>query len=216
MNELTISRIREAMYLRGMNQITLAAKSGIRVSSLSSYLSGKYEPKIRAISQIAEALEVSPAWLLGFDVSMEEEGSREDTNITIPFVEQKISAGFLQEFLSPENSIFPLKSISVTKKMAALYPVESLVAAEVDGDSMQDVGISDGDYVVFSKGTVKGNGIYVLVLDGVVMVKRLCFNPIDRTIDIISENKAYEPIKVSADRDGLVILGKVAGCIHAI
>lgn len=210
---ITIARIKEAMRIRNMNQLRVSEKAGVTVGALSSYLSGHYKPKREQVAKIAEALDVSYLWLLGLDDNME--GGKVNSMIKIPFVDQKISAGFLQEFLSSDD-IFPTKSISVTRKMVALYPEDSLVAAEVSGDSMVDAGIDDGDYVIFSKGTIKGNGIYVLALDGIVMVKRLFFDPVEKTIDIISDNKAYKPLKVSAEMDGLVILGKVAGCIHAI
>lgn len=65
------SRIKEAMALRGMKQVDLVSLTGIGKSSISTYLSGEYEPKQKNIYKIAKALAVSEAWLMGEDVPME-------------------------------------------------------------------------------------------------------------------------------------------------
>ena len=41
--------------------------TGIHSSSISNWLNGKYEPKQYKITIIAEALNVSPVWLIGYD-----------------------------------------------------------------------------------------------------------------------------------------------------
>ena len=64
-------RIKEGLSLRNMKQVDLVEKTGINKGALSSYISGSYEPKQKNIYKIAKALNVSEAWLMGFDVSME-------------------------------------------------------------------------------------------------------------------------------------------------
>ena len=64
-------RIKEAMELRGMKQADLVSLTGIGKSSISTYLSGEYEPKQRNIYKIAKVLDVNEAWLMGEDVPME-------------------------------------------------------------------------------------------------------------------------------------------------
>jgi len=56
--------------IRQMKQIELVEKTNIGKSAISQYLSGKYEPKQRNIYLIALALNVSEAWLMGYDVPM--------------------------------------------------------------------------------------------------------------------------------------------------
>lgn len=65
MNRKLIQRIRQGMAEKKMSQADLARSAGIRPSSLSDYLTGKYSPKHDKIERIAAALQVSPAWLLG-------------------------------------------------------------------------------------------------------------------------------------------------------
>lgn len=61
-------RLGEAISDAGMRPIELSEKTGIPKSMLSYYLNGKTKPKADRLHIIAKALNVSEAWLLGFDV----------------------------------------------------------------------------------------------------------------------------------------------------
>ena len=65
-------RLNEAMRLRGMTATELAQKTGLNKSSVSRYLTGENIPRSLAIGKMATALSVNPAWVLGYDVPMEE------------------------------------------------------------------------------------------------------------------------------------------------
>lgn len=67
----TPDRLREAMSIKGIKQVDLVRSTGIDKGSISSYLSGRYEPKQEAIYKMALALDVSEMWLWGYDVPME-------------------------------------------------------------------------------------------------------------------------------------------------
>ena len=79
--ETSGKRIAIAMKLRGVKQAELCKRTGIPKSSLSLYLSGAYEPKQDRIYTIAQALNVSEAWLMGYDVPMEREQRNSPTEI---------------------------------------------------------------------------------------------------------------------------------------
>ena len=64
-------RLNEALRLRGMNMTELAERSGLNKSSVSRYLSGTCIPRSIAIGKMANALGVSPAWVLGYDVTID-------------------------------------------------------------------------------------------------------------------------------------------------
>lgn len=66
-------RIAKALSIRGMKQSDLCKFANVPKSSLSLYLSGAYEPKQNRIYDMAKVLNVSEAWLLGYDVPMEKE-----------------------------------------------------------------------------------------------------------------------------------------------
>ncbi len=67
MNILLIKRIKKMLEKLNLTQADLAKATGIRASSISDYLSGKYDPKQDKIYLIAKALNVSPAWLMGIE-----------------------------------------------------------------------------------------------------------------------------------------------------
>lgn len=69
--ESIAQRLRKAMDAKGKKQADLVRETGLDRGAISSYLSGKYEPKQKAIYKLSQALDVSEAWLLGYEVPME-------------------------------------------------------------------------------------------------------------------------------------------------
>lgn len=67
-NETVFSeRLTEALKSKCIKPIELSRLCGINKSTISQYLSGKYTPKQDRVTIIAEVLDVSPLWLLGYD-----------------------------------------------------------------------------------------------------------------------------------------------------
>ena len=131
----------------------------------------------------------------------------------MPFISQKISAGYGEDYLADDS--ITLRRIQIPESMTkGVSDKSTLVSAEVKGDSMIDANIYPGDFVFFSKGMIKGEGIYVIAFAGDIMVKRLSFDGPRNKLTIISENKNYPVRTVDADTDGVRILGKVIGWIH--
>jgi transcriptional regulator with XRE-family HTH domain len=69
--ESIAQRLRKAMDATGKKQADLVRETGLNRGAIRSYLSGKYEPKQKAIYKLSQALDVSEAWLLGYEVPME-------------------------------------------------------------------------------------------------------------------------------------------------
>lgn len=63
-------RLREALSIRNMKAVDLVEASGVPKSAISFYLAGKSKPKADRLYTIAQVLDVSEAWLLGYDVPM--------------------------------------------------------------------------------------------------------------------------------------------------
>lgn len=70
MNELK-DRLAEALEVRGILPAELSRRTGVNKGTISKYLKGEYLPKQSKIATMADALEVSPAWLMGYNVPME-------------------------------------------------------------------------------------------------------------------------------------------------
>lgn len=64
-------RIATALAIRNMKQSELCEITKIPKSAISQYISGAFEPKQDRIYLIARALNVSEAWLMGYDVPMD-------------------------------------------------------------------------------------------------------------------------------------------------
>lgn len=64
-------RLKKALDYKGVKPIDVCEKTGIPKSAMSYYLSGRSEPKANRLYVIAKALDVSEAWLLGYDVPID-------------------------------------------------------------------------------------------------------------------------------------------------
>ena len=65
--DILIERMKSTMEKLDISAAELSRRTGIRSSSISDYLTGKYAPKQDKIDLIAEALGVSPVWLMGWE-----------------------------------------------------------------------------------------------------------------------------------------------------
>lgn len=127
----TISeRIKEALHIRGMRQSELVEKTGIGKSSISTYISGAYEPKQKNIYKIAKALNVTEPWLMGLDVPMDKIIHPNTPDTTICITTTKLIKVFnkLNETGKKEaiNRIEELTEIN--KYVASETPITNIVA----------------------------------------------------------------------------------------
>jgi len=86
----------------------------------------------------------------------------------------------------------------------------ALSVITVTGDSMVPT-LSDGDEILVNAADAAErlrDGIYVLRVEGAVMVKRLAINPAGRTFTIRSDNPAYPPWE-GCDLESVAIIGRV-------
>lgn len=107
MKEELIKRLKDLMKTREITAAELSRRSGIRASSISDYLKGKYEPKQDKIDKLAEALSVSPAWLMGYDAPMKKLAQKEETSPTLNAQDerdiQKRLQGILDDMTKDDN-----------------------------------------------------------------------------------------------------------------
>lgn len=193
----------------GWTQEELARRMGYTSkTTITKIESDKIDLPRRKVKMLADVLGINVN-----DLFPDAPSYNADTGIlTIPFITQKLSAGFGEDEL-PDDCL-EVRSIDILASMAKGISKKVLTAAEVKGDSMMDANIYSGDIVIFARGRIEGDGIYVLALGGEVLVKRLQFDALSNELTIISMNKNYAPRTVSADADGLRILGKVVGWFH--
>ena len=171
----TISeRIKKGLQIRNMKQADLVALTGIGKSSISTYISGEYEPKQRNIYKIAKALNVNEAWLMGVDCDMARTSIANNLpaahGVKIPVL-GRVAAGIP---LTASEYIVDTEEIP-----AAMAADGEYFGLMIKGDSMEPK-ISNGDVVI------------ALVNGDDAVCKRL--KKYSDGISLISNNPAYEPM----------------------
>jgi DNA polymerase V len=98
---------------------------------------------------------------------------------------------------------------SITLNVGIPLDPEKYIAVRVSGFSMKDAGIEDGDIILvdITKKEIIANKIFLLSLNGVLMVKRI--NIEDGVIKLISANNGIEPFIINHIDDELIIHGQV-------
>jgi len=220
----------------------LAEESAMPYGTLMNSISKDRLPAIDVGCKLAEVLGVSVEYLVTGKDPYEEEAPDEDEQdavvksselikheiitpsgrtitykndeiVMVPILAQRVSAGCGEDWETA-----PLETghnLPVLKKLIRIYPEKSLRVIEVRGDSMTGVNLFDGDMAIFVNNHVHGDGIYVIAIHNELYVKRLEFDPIDKTIRVISENERYKDKLVKADTDIVQICGKVVGWVHS-
>jgi repressor LexA len=126
------------------------------------------------------------------------------TNVPLPLI-GRVAAGspiLAQENIEDEYRVDP-----------ALFPQKPHYLLRVQGMSMQDAGILDGDLLAVHRTPEARNGqIVVARLDEEVTVKR--FRRRGFRVQLIPENIDFEPIEVDLRRQELVIEGLGVGVIR--
>ncbi|MEA5033372.1 MAG: S24 family peptidase [Sphaerochaeta sp.] len=206
-----------------LNQQWLCRVVGIPSNSLSMMIARGTMPKADIAMKISDAIGVPLEDLLGmngqrkvrkttiFPENEVNDESREEPTFLVPMAPQKVSAGNGEHYLEGAED---LGYVRVVERMARGLDKSTLVAAMVKGDSMTGIQMFEDDIVIFAKGHISSNGIYVVALAGEVLVKRVEFNPLTKAVAIISENPRYSTISTTSDDPNFRIWGKVVGWIH--
>ena len=201
-------RLKKALNLRNVKPIELSEKTNISKSKISSYMSGRYKAKQDGVYKLAKALNVNPAWLMGYDVPMENNfsikkelklyGSDKNYNQLFPVL-GLVKAGY--DYFAEENCI---GYISLDKDVS---DIENYFALKVAGDSMQPI-LYENDYVVVHKQDDVDNGQVAIILingDEATIKKVIKYND---HIELHAFNPYY-PKKVLSKNDDFKIIGKV-------
>lgn len=159
------NRLSHALLIRNIKPIELAEITKIDKSKISSYMSGRYKAKTDGLQIIADALDVSPVWLMGYDVPMERETDNLLKNIgAIPLSDIQttkipllgvVKAGY--DYLAQENVIDNIFfNVDGSDK-------ENYYALKVIGQSMEPL-FDEGDIVIVHKQNHFKNGDNCVVL----------------------------------------------------
>ncbi|MBD5448304.1 MAG: LexA family transcriptional regulator [Treponema sp.] len=138
-----------------------------------------------------------------------------DALVLLPVFTQTAAAGRGQ----PETQLQEVdKYIPTVLEMLGGANPKNCGIVRVVGDSMTDMNLFNGDFAVFDRTQIDGDGVYVISIGADVRVKHLEYRPLERKIVISSENaKRYpnpEIISYEQAENMLRIHGKVISWLH--
>ncbi|MBN2668203.1 MAG: translesion error-prone DNA polymerase V autoproteolytic subunit [Bacteroidales bacterium] len=118
------------------------------------------------------------------------------TKLDLPLIENGISAGFP----SPADDFM---DVSIDLNRDLIKNPASTFLGKVSGDSMQDLGINDGDLIVIDKSLEPSNGkIAVCFIDGEFTLKTIRIE--NDKLWLVPANAKYKPIEVTEDNHFVV------------
>ncbi len=119
-----------------------------------------------------------------------------DSVLELPVVSTAISAGFPSPALDFIDLSIDMNKYLVKRPSSTFY-------GRVKGQSMKDVGITDGDLLVIDKSiTPKNDQIAVCYVDGEFTIKKIKFEK--DVCWLLPANDAYQPIRVTSQNDFLI------------
>lgn len=206
----------------------LSRKAGVPPSTLATYLSGEAEPKALRLARLAKAGNVTIHWLATGEGPMEEGHHVGEPVVAYGVRPEAIAAlGELRDFvLVPrydiEASAGPGRAVQRESEVGRVAfrkdwlrgrgvdPVDANIIRIV-GDSMEPE-IPDGALVLVDTAQERlgPDGIYVLLLDGDVVAKRLQRDLATGGVIVHSENRRYSDQTLTAEQaENLHIIGRV-------
>lgn len=206
------------------SQLAFAEEMGVNKNTIGSYERGQSRPDSDFLLRLVE-MGINPNWLITgrgemliSDIAdpghselmnqVDEEHGRYDA---LPLYEIRASAGHGAE-ISSEKVVDSLAFKRDWIRNTLNAKPEDLALIYVKGESMEPT-LKAGDVIMIDKRgaeTVLNDGIYVLRLDGSLMVKRLQRLP-DRKVRVGSDNPAYQSFEIELDKppSDLAIIGRV-------
>lgn len=203
-------RIKSRRTELGLTVEELAHKMGYKdKSSISKIENGKADIPQSKIAAFADALQTTPAYLMGW------EEQPEPKKPTIP-------PGF--EPMPKMKKIPLIGSIACGEPITAEQNIEKMVdvpenircdfSLTCHGDSMVDAGIHDKDVVYIRiQPEVENGEIAAVRIDGEATLKRVYYNP--GTLTLMPANPAYAPMVYTGSQlEEVHIEGKAVGWTH--
>lgn len=193
--------IKELRERKGLSQEELGKIVGVSDKTVSSWEINRTEPKMGIVQLLADYFKVSTDYLIKGNEAIDESiyKSANISFIKIPLYEP-ISCG-TGAFV--EDNI--IDYIAVPDD--GLNPYKEYFAQIANGNSMIDVGIANGDIVVFEKSNMIDDGKIgcFCIDDGVATCKKIKKG--DSFIQLIPANPKYDPIVIDLNNTNFRVIG---------
>lgn len=218
----TSDRLKQVMEERSLRQVDILEKAkpfcekfGVKLgrNDISQYVSGKVLPKQDKLTVLGHALNVSEAWLMGYDVPMERDFQLPPNILPMP----KMKKVPLLGTIACGEPILAVENIEDYVNMDATTHAD--FALRCKGDSMINARIFPGDIVFIRKqDTVENGEIAAVLIDGAeteATLKKVYFG-ID-CIKLHAENPLYTDMVFSGEKmNDVRIIGKAVAFLSVI
>lgn len=194
------TRLKRAMFIKGIRQADLAERSGIHKGLLSHYMHGDAVPGYANISKLASALGVSADWLLGKEEVSDAKLTKDELS-KIPVL-GSVAAGV------------PIYAQEDVIGSVLVEDPEGMFALRVKGDSMSPR-IMDGDLVIVHAQNWAEDGDLVIALDEKEEATCKVFKRSAWGVSLVPFNPAFSPFVFGKEEaETLRILGVVKESRH--
>ena len=147
-------RLSQALEIRNMKAVDLSKKTNVSEGTISCYINGKYEAKQNRVHVFAEALNVNPAWLMGYDVPMELRIAKEQC-VTAKFASiiknLRVERGITQEQLA--------SMLKVSRSTVGMYETGNREPDIETLEAIADIFNVDMDYLMGRSGVQRKNPV---------------------------------------------------------
>lgn len=198
-------RLNEALAKRQMTAAKLARLSNVNEGAISQYRKGAYKATQENLERLAKTLNVSIAWLMGADVSMEASPLSYPNISPIPQMKKVPLLGTIacgEPILATENIEM---YVDMPEKLHADFSLRC------KGDSMINARIFDGDIVYIRQQPDVEDGEIAAVLIGDEATLKKVYKQTNKII-LSACNPMYDDMVYQNEQlDSIRILGKAVG-----
>lgn len=228
MRDTTSTRLKKLLAERDLRQVDVLEKArpyceeyGVKLSKsdLSQYVTGKVLPGQDKLTILGLALNVSEAWLMGYDVPMER-----DAPSSSPFCSQSLPDNIIP---LPKPHYIPLvgtiacgEPLLAEENLDGVVPIPEYIHADFGlrckGDSMVGARILDGDIVcIRQQPDVEDGEIAAVLIDGEATLKRVYKIP--GRLQLRPENPSFPVLEYTGpELEQVRILGKAVYFISPV
>ncbi|MCB6182351.1 helix-turn-helix domain-containing protein [Leeia sp. TBRC 13508] len=220
-------RLRDARERLSLSRSECADQIGVSISTLQAWEIGEREPDATKIARLARLYKVSTDELLLGEVLASKQiqhrhdqsycvldttGNKVDLSefVFIPRFDLQASAGHGALTSDNEKPVFTMAFRKYWIDNYLRADPKNLSVISVHGDSMEGV-LNDRDVILLNHADTNAvGGLYVLRVDGNLIVKRVQRIPGGK-LRVVSANEAYEPFEVDINNppDDFAVIGKV-------
>lgn len=198
-------RLRELMLEKNISSADLSRMLNVNKSTVSFWVNAKTFPDQNNIDCISNILQVSSDYLLG------RTNINDSSNIkNIIDIDGWSSVPVYKQISCGEGCLCDDEIIDYVAVPANIIRSKECFAIPANGDSMINIGINEGDILIFRKDDVYDNNDVVAVCidsEEIALCKRI--KKVDKnSVVLISENSKYPPMLITKDKR-MRVLGKL-------